>query len=101
MTSPSRAISRRRFLRGLGSAGVVAGAGGALIPLTALTRNGQAEAEKLSDAKIAEHQWVMVNDQVFWEIFTASFVKFIGISHSGAAGPSLLSTLASRYACGI
>lgn len=58
----SRALSRRRFLQGLGAAGVVAGAGGALIPLVGLPRRGQAAGEQSQDSKIAEHQWVMVVD---------------------------------------
>ncbi len=57
-----RAVSRRRFLQGLGVAGVAAGAGGALIPLTALPQRERALAENAEDEKIAAHQWVMVID---------------------------------------
>ncbi len=60
--SPSGAVSRRRFLQGLGAAGVAAGAGGALIPLTRLPRPGRARAETSEDAKIAAHQWAFVID---------------------------------------
>lgn len=57
-----RALSRRRFLLGLGTAGVVAGSGAAFVRLGGLPGNGTAQAQQLEDAKLAQHQWAFVID---------------------------------------
>lgn len=52
-------LSRRHFLRGLGIAGLVAGAGGAAARLGPL---GSAEQAAGADADLAKRQWAMVFD---------------------------------------
>ncbi len=60
--APRQKLSRRRLLQGLGAAGVVAGAGGALIPLTKLVRADRVRAAGTEDSDIGKHQWVFVID---------------------------------------
>ncbi len=60
--APNQKLSRRRLLKGLGAAGLVAAASGALLPLKDLVAAGDADAEAPNDSDIAKHQWVMVID---------------------------------------
>lgn len=60
--APRRTLSRRRLLQGLGAAGIVAGAGSALVRLTNIAGPDRARAQAPNGSDIAEHQWVFAID---------------------------------------